>query len=576
LPTLRPGQLLSDRYEVKGTVAFGGLGWIYLALDRVLGRWVILKGLLNTHDRRLIEVATQEREYLAAVKHPAIVSIHDFLPHEGQGFIVMECVNGRSLSRIRKDAGGPLPVGDALAYIHDALEALQHLHEQGLVYCDFKPDNVMIEEDTLKLIDLGAVRRVDEVGGDVYGSRGYSAPEASERPSPSSDLYSVGRTLAVLVASFDFQGEFEHQLPTPASCEVFLRHPALHALLSRSTHREPAQRFASAAEFREQIAGVLLLEDPRPGAPLPPGQRFSLEPPAHGEDPYRSPCLPLLQGDPQEEGVELEQAADRLPPGDRRRELLLRGVRGYPRSAGLRLRLAGELAHAGAWQEAQQHLEPLAAGSWQRAWGRGLLALKRGRADEAVEAFREVLQQRPGELGGWLALACALESRGQIAEALALHERVQRAMPSTLGALGRFRCLLAQGQRREAAAALKGVSLSSAHRERSCLERASLLLSQAPDLDDVLEAAEALEESAAGEQMLARALLVAETLQAARQRAASGEVRGGTVLGVPIQERALREAAAQAFQRCARLTDDLALRSYLLDQASKHRPWSLF
>src|SRR5262249_47916280 len=69
-PTLEPGALVADKYEIKGTIAFGGLGWIYLALDTVLNRWVILKGLLNSKDPKMLEVAVQEREFLAAVKHP--------------------------------------------------------------------------------------------------------------------------------------------------------------------------------------------------------------------------------------------------------------------------------------------------------------------------------------------------------------------------------------------------------------------------------------------------------------------------------------------------------------------------
>ena len=83
--------------------------------------------------------------------------------------------------------------------------ALGYLHDRGLLFCDFKPDNVIHAEDQLKLIDLGAVRRIDDQASALYGTPGYQAPElATLGPSVGSDLYTVGRTLAVL--SFDFGG----------------------------------------------------------------------------------------------------------------------------------------------------------------------------------------------------------------------------------------------------------------------------------------------------------------------------------------------------------------------------------
>jgi serine/threonine-protein kinase PknG len=86
--------MVAGKYEIKGTIAFGGLGWIYLGLDTVLSRWVIMKGLLNSKDPKMVELAVKEREYLAAVKHPNIVGIYDFVSHGSEGFIVMEYVNG--------------------------------------------------------------------------------------------------------------------------------------------------------------------------------------------------------------------------------------------------------------------------------------------------------------------------------------------------------------------------------------------------------------------------------------------------------------------------------------------------
>jgi serine/threonine-protein kinase PknG len=140
IPTLNPGDLVIGQYEVKGAIAYGGLGWIYLGFDKTLSRYVVLKGLLNTEDASSAAVAVAERQFLAAVKHANIVGIYNFVNHDGEGLIVMEYVGGQTLKEIRK-THGPLPIAEAIAYIHRILGAFSYLHSLGLVYCDFKPDN---------------------------------------------------------------------------------------------------------------------------------------------------------------------------------------------------------------------------------------------------------------------------------------------------------------------------------------------------------------------------------------------------------------------------------------------------
>src|SRR5207344_1705045 len=117
---------------------------------KVADRWVVLKGLINSGDQDAMAAALSERRFLAEVEHPNIVKIHNFVEHDADGYIVMEFVNGTSLRDLlearRRENGGanaPLPVAHALAYVHEILPALGHLHDLGLLFCDFKPDNVM-------------------------------------------------------------------------------------------------------------------------------------------------------------------------------------------------------------------------------------------------------------------------------------------------------------------------------------------------------------------------------------------------------------------------------------------------
>jgi serine/threonine-protein kinase PknG len=222
-PSLKIGDVVGGQYEIKGTLAFGGLGWIYLGMDLKLDRFVVLKGLLNSKDEAAAAAAVAERQFLASVKHGKIVGIYNFVTWGTESYIVMEYVGGRNLKEIRKERG-PLPPEEAVAYILGILPALAFLHGQDLVYCDFKPDNIMLEGDDVKLIDMGAVRRIGDVEGDIFGTVGYMAPEAGDDPTPCSDLYTVARSLAVLLTDFDLTGEMEHRLP--AKDEVMFVVPA--------------------------------------------------------------------------------------------------------------------------------------------------------------------------------------------------------------------------------------------------------------------------------------------------------------------------------------------------------------
>ncbi len=272
VPKLRAGDVVHGQYEVAGCLAHGGLGWIYLAVDHaVAGRWVVLKGLLDTGDEDAMAAAISERRFLAEIEHANIVRIYNFVEHLDRrtgsldGYIVMEYVGGRSLKDIansrRTPAGrrDPLPVDQACAYGIEALEALGHLHSRNLLYCDFKVDNAIQQHDQLKLIDMGAVRRMDDAESAIYGTVGYQAPEVPETgPSVASDLYTVARTLAVL--TFDFAGythTYADSLPDPEGVEIFRRFESFYRFLVRATDPDPWRRFASAQEMAEQLTGVL-------------------------------------------------------------------------------------------------------------------------------------------------------------------------------------------------------------------------------------------------------------------------------------------------------------------------------
>jgi serine/threonine-protein kinase PknG len=626
-PKLEPGELVAGQYEVLGCLAHGGLGWIYLARDRhVNDMWVVLKGLLNTGDADAMAAAVAEKQFLAEVKHPNIVQIYNFVEHaslrdgEVAGYIVMEYVGGKSLKQIRLEArqrGEAVPLAHALAYAIEILPALGYLHDRGLVYCDFKPDNVIQTEEQVKLIDMGGVRRIDS-DDPIYGTVGYQAQEIeTEGPSPASDLYTVARTLAVLTFEFaGFQGEYKFRLPDGvpllAGQESFAR------LLRRATHADPDRRFQSADEMAEQLTGVLrevlAVEDGTPRSAF--SQLFSPELRAVGTDmaPARpepgqavngsagAPAAPspaaVIAGLP----VPLPDGADPaagylatlggLEPEQQAAALLaaVAGEQNVPpavaASAETRLALARALIAAGDPDGASVYLAELAVtdpADWRIAWYNGMRELAGFRADAATAAFSVVFDELPGELPPKLALGFAAESGGDLATARRYYQLVWTVDRSYVSAgFGLARACLAAGDRAAAIAALAAVPDTSSHHAAAQIAAVRILVTgTGVSADDLRQADGRLGKLSLDDVRYQQ--LVLEILHAALDWvAAAGSpplprpradgTASARILGCEPNERALRFGLERGYRALASLTPDPVRRVELVDMANKIRP----
>ncbi|PZO38720.1 MAG: serine/threonine protein kinase [Pseudanabaena frigida] len=591
IASLQPNDLILDQYEVKGAIAYGGLGWIYLGFDKTLSRYVVLKGLLNTEDASSAAVAVAERQFLASVKHANIVGIYNFVKHGNEGFIVMEYVGGKTLKEIRKSRGA-LPPAEAIAYIHRILSAFSYLHQLGLVYCDFKPDNVMVEANDVKLIDMGGVRRIDDLSGDIYGTVGYSAPEAGEGPTVVSDLYTIGRTLAVLLTDIrGFSKEHLYSLPSPEEEPLFREQESLYRFLLKSTAENPDDRFQSADEMADQLIGVLReivaieTNTPRPASSsLFGGDMLAIAVSSDFEpilaDYHQLPIPTLDASDPAFNSL-LNAGAISNPA--KRVENLRQIVQKSPKSAEAMLRLANALIDTKVYTEAESVLakvEEMDAWDWRILWYRGRSLMAQGKFQEAQTTFDQVYFDLPGELAPKLAIALAAERAHRYPFAIKMYELVCHTDPSYVTAsFGLARCLLASGNRNGAVAALEQVPQSSSLFARSRVEIARTLINtklNSPTGQELKDAGTAIETIAIeGMERYRLTKQVLETALDLLTTQAIAPISSLTILGKPLEERHLRQGLEQALRAMAHLATGNE-KIQLVDEANRVRPKTLF
>ncbi|WP_193197383.1 serine/threonine-protein kinase [Nostoc sp. MG11] len=591
IPTLHPGDLVVGQYEVKGAIAYGGLGWIYLGFDKTLSRYVVLKGLLNTEDASSAAVAVAERQFLAAVKHPNIVGIYNFVNHDSEGFIVMEYVGGKTLREIRKSRG-PLPVAEAIAYIHRILSAFAYLHSLGLVYCDFKPDNIMVEGGDVKLIDLGGVRRIDDPDGDIYGTVGYSAPEAGEGPTVVSDLFTVGRTLAVLLTDIrGFNKEHLYKLPSPQEEPLFSQQESLYRFLIKVTAENPDDRFQSADEMADQLLGVLRevvalsTNIPRPSTSnLFGGDMLALTNSGDFEPikiDYQQLPVPIL--DSSDPGFNAVLNASAIADPVKRAVSLEVVAKQVANSTEAWFRLANTLIEMNEYSDLEQALATVEVKDpwdWRIFWYRGRALMAQGKSQEAQVAFDQVYFDLPGEVAPKLALGLAAEQAQNYQLAIKMYDLVSRTDPGYVSAaFGLARCLCAMGDRNGAVAALERIPQTSNLFTRSRVEIARTLINRdrsVPGTQELQAASTAIEaltlEGIDRYRLTQQVLDTALNLLTSRQLQAASDL---TILGQPFQEVHLRKGLEKALRDMAHLANGNE-KIRLVDEANRVRPGSLF
>ena len=197
----------SGRYRLERPLGHGGMASVYLGRDTELDRPVAVKILAENAaaDDGLRERFVREARLAARLQHPNVVSVYDAGEDEGRPYIVMEHVEGETLSEVL-GRRGRLPAEEARGLALQAARALAHAHAAGLVHRDVKPQNLLLRRDgTLKIADFGIARAAEGTAltqaGTVLGTAAYLAPEQAlgEDVTPAADVYSLGAVIYELL-----------------------------------------------------------------------------------------------------------------------------------------------------------------------------------------------------------------------------------------------------------------------------------------------------------------------------------------------------------------------------------------
>ena len=258
-PTAGAARVVAGRYRVRGLLGRGGMGRVWRAEDELLGREVALKQVV------VDEIALGEARALARLDHVGIVRVHDLLIEDGEPWIVMELLTGRTLAAAL--AEGPLPVAEVARIALRVLDALAAVHAAGLVHRDVKPANIQLCDDgRVVLTDFGISCALDDEttvpAGGMAGSPAYLSPERArgDADGPASDLFSLGATLYAAVEGrppfgtgdpFSTLMAVVQQPPEPCRYAGPLR-PILLGLLAKT----PARRM-TAANARAELLTCL-------------------------------------------------------------------------------------------------------------------------------------------------------------------------------------------------------------------------------------------------------------------------------------------------------------------------------
>lgn len=272
-------QLSLKGYQIIGKIAKGGMGEVYKAIHKGLGKEVILKKLLSKAPKTFFERFKREASIMMEISHPNIVHIFDYIREGNSSYIAMEFVDGYSLLELLKKFGD-IPVNLACYIVYNLAQALKYAHSKGIIHRDIKPGNVLISKDgEVKLTDFGIAFKRDREDesditrtGTLLGTPAYMSPEqihSSKSVDYRTDIYSLGTIFyEMLTGQRAFVNEFsmENVIKIKKGKYPKIRKfnknvpPKLVKIIKKMMHCKKSKRYDSIDKFIEKMLSYITVK----------------------------------------------------------------------------------------------------------------------------------------------------------------------------------------------------------------------------------------------------------------------------------------------------------------------------
>lgn len=280
---LKPGTVFADRYEIQDVIGRGGMGVVYKAADLLTKQTVALKLIRpeRLSGTNAIEKLIAEGVTARDIRHPNIVAVYDVGQSEGQPFVSMEYLEGKSLRAWQREQKGDVPLRVAARIMAEIMDGLNAAHKAGVVHRDLKPENIVMmsshpteESAPLKILDFGIARAtgaaLESGTGTGLGTPRYMAPEQitnADSAGPPADIYSSSVMFYELLVGVLPQGHW--QPPSGGRSDVPI---GIDELIEKGLSNRPANRAQSATEYRKSIVDAVNIS--KPSLPF----KFDLDP----------------------------------------------------------------------------------------------------------------------------------------------------------------------------------------------------------------------------------------------------------------------------------------------------------
>ena len=271
---LSKGQKINDRYEIVKSIGEGGMANVYLATDNILNRNVavkVLRGDLSS-DEKFIRRFQREALSVSNLSHPNIVEVYDVGEEDGQYYIVMEYIEGKTLKQLIQKRGA-LTIPEVIDIMSQLTDGLTHAHDAYIIHRDIKPQNIMIlDNGTVKITDFGIAVAVNATQltqtNSVMGTVHYLPPEQANGKSATvkSDIYSLGILMyELLTGSVPFKGDnaveialkhMKEKIPSVRKQNPLILQSVENIIL-KACAKNPRNRYDSVSEMHNDIVTAM-------------------------------------------------------------------------------------------------------------------------------------------------------------------------------------------------------------------------------------------------------------------------------------------------------------------------------